>query len=388
MKIQIDGTSTDNKGAELMLYAVLEQIEKKYPEATVYFNDKTPDIRPHGIETSIRFIKPLRLILGHYPWAALRKLKLPYLRFTGFYPEKKIDLVLDASGFRLGDQWNRSDEFLKNMEYYYHTLKTQGTRIVLLPQAFGPFETENAKMSAQIIGRYADLIFAREAYSEKHLSEAIGKSDNIFRFPDFTNAVEGIFPDDLENLKGGIAIIPNEKMITHTGLAPENYLKKLKLMISELDKLGKEFFLLNHGGKHDLDICKILNRQLEKRIPIINNRPARQLKGIIGTSFLVISSRFHGIASALNQGVPCLATSWSHKYRLLYDDYQLGDYIIDPEEEANITRQKIAALLDPEQYKETRNHLLVQSEIQKEQTETMWQHVWKILKEHNITHSI
>ena len=36
MKIVLSGVETNNKGAELMLYAILQEIERKYPTATVY----------------------------------------------------------------------------------------------------------------------------------------------------------------------------------------------------------------------------------------------------------------------------------------------------------------------------------------------------------------
>ena len=36
MKIILNGVETDNKGAELMFYAILQEIERKHPEAEVY----------------------------------------------------------------------------------------------------------------------------------------------------------------------------------------------------------------------------------------------------------------------------------------------------------------------------------------------------------------
>src|SRR5690554_4823180 len=128
MKIQIDGVGTQNKGAELMLYSILEQIEKQHPKATVYFNSNT--IGHNKIDTTIKLIKPFRLQYTFYLRVLLSKLKLPHKYFTTHYPIKNIDLLLDASGFKYGDQWNHSDYFYQSLEQYYKTLKDQKTKII------------------------------------------------------------------------------------------------------------------------------------------------------------------------------------------------------------------------------------------------------------------
>ncbi len=48
MKIQIDGIDTKNKGAELMLVAVLEQLEKVYPNSEVWLNH-TGEFNPNNL---------------------------------------------------------------------------------------------------------------------------------------------------------------------------------------------------------------------------------------------------------------------------------------------------------------------------------------------------
>ena len=36
MRIVLNGVETNNKGAELMLYAILQEIERKFPDAEVF----------------------------------------------------------------------------------------------------------------------------------------------------------------------------------------------------------------------------------------------------------------------------------------------------------------------------------------------------------------
>ena len=217
MKIQIDGASIINKGSGLMLYAILEEIEKRHPGATVIINDNFAGIGLYKVKTRLRRIIPLRLLMGDYPRALLSRLKLPHLMFTKFYPSRNVDVILDASGFRIGDQWMKSREYLDNMAFYYKTMKKQGAKIIFLPQAFGPFESENARKSIQIVTDYADLLIAREAESEKYLLNAGADTGKVVRFPDFTNTMPGIFPEKCQSFKNGICIIPNRMMMGQTG---------------------------------------------------------------------------------------------------------------------------------------------------------------------------
>ena len=112
-------------------------------------------------------------------------------------------------------------------------------------------------------------------------------------------------------------------------------------MIIEFKSLGKDIFLLNHEGEGDLQLCKQINAQFEDDILIISGLNAKEVKGIIGASFMTVSSRFHGVASALSQAVPCLATSWNHKYQMLFEDYNQFDNILNVEDSWDKTQFKI-----------------------------------------------
>lgn len=358
-----------------MLLSILEQIEKQYPHASVLFNSMTSD--PRQIHTSLAFRRPASLTYGRYIRAALNRLGLPSPSvFSEYHPVKDLDLMLDASGFRLGDQWGHSGEFMDRLEHYYRKLKRNGTKIILLPQAFGPFRTTMGKRSVDILNRYADLVIARESVSKQYLLEAGGKPEKIALYPDFTISMKGTLPERYRSLKGKVCIIPNKKMITHTELNPEHYLSNMSEMIIKIRKSGKDIFLLNHEGEGDLEICRQINERLQKPLEVITGLDAKDIKGVIGSALLVISSRYHGVASSLNQGVPCLATSWSHKYEMLLADFGLTDQIINIGENTNRNWPKIHHLLSPDGNARMRGHLHTKKEALSEEIRKMWKVIW------------
>src|SRR5690554_962769 len=156
MVIQIDGTGMENKGAELMLYSILGELEQRFPSATVYYNTVEGDTR--SIETSLDLRHRFFLRNGEYPKKILRRLHMDDSFFDRFYVNPSLDLILDGSGFRWGDQWIFGDAYFQKWMRYYRGLKKNGTKIILLPQAFGPFELPHGKQSVELLNTYADLV--------------------------------------------------------------------------------------------------------------------------------------------------------------------------------------------------------------------------------------
>lgn len=380
MTIQIDGTNTVNKGAELMLYAILEEIENVYPHAQVYYNSPAGSVTQ--IDSKLAINRRLWLTCWRYPRAILSKLKLKhdYPFFSVYHPVKGIDLLLDAGGFQFSDQWNHSDAFLDKLENYYHKLKQFGTKIILLPQAFGPFKTPNGRRCASILNRYVDVIIAREFKSMQYLLEAGADSEKVWKYPDFTGLVDGILPQQYQSIRGKVCIIPNKKMFTHASLPDDQYYRFVKQVVALTKAKNQVPFLLNHEGEGDLAICAAINERLDSPLPVISGLASREIKGVIGASYLVVSSRFHGVASSLTQGIPCLATSWSHKYDLLFNDFDQSEMVLDIQTDLSKALAKVDGLLNAEPNRETRAHLTQKKEEIKATNREMWSKIWTHLK--------
>lgn len=379
MNIQIDGVGFVNKGAELMLHAIIDRVKQQYPKANLVWgkNDRNSTFKDISG-------------LGIYQKFTLEKMKIPLheiacilginVKQYGIVYPNDVDVLLDAGGFQFGDQWAKKERHLKKIDRYYRQLKKKAIKIIFLPQAFGPFNKPVSLSIIRAVGTYADLIFARDEESYDSLIGVLGDSEKIQLSPDFTNLVSGnILKEIHETVSGGICIIPNSKMVTDTDpIISQKYIGLLKRIITEINSCGRKVFLLNHAGEGDYKICRGIKDQLNSDVGFFSGLNALEAKGIIGASFLAISSRFHAAASALSQGVPCLVTSWSHKYPMLLKEYGIENAILHVNEESTVLN-KVREFIDETENNQLRNQLTKKSKNLKKKSEEMWKKVFALI---------
>lgn len=83
--------------------------------------------------------------------------------------------------------------------------------------------------------------------------------------------------------------------------------------------------------------------------------------------------------SALSQGVPSLATGWSHKYISLFEDYKLNDGIVTVMDSDDAIYKKINNLLNPAARHNIKLNLLEWSSVLKKKSLEMWDFVFEII---------
>lgn len=328
--IYIDHVGFVNKGAELMLRAIVEKVEQLYPDAI--------KVLPWDVyRMNVSYCWEHNILpLKNNP-TGIRK-KLDYL-FTNRLRTKRtyilpseITVILDAGGFQFADKWTTDDtDFLQNWIAYYKQFTNPVCKKIFLPQAFGPFTKPNAKQLIQYVYAIADKIYAREQTSYDYLQKVLPDMSKVTIKGDFTCLFH---PHPLSILsfmedKKYIAIIPNARMIDKTDKKISNsYMVFLCAIVRHLHKRGESVLLLNHEGLDDERLLWEINERLGLSLPILTNLNAVEIKLIIGKLKLLISSRFHGVVSGLSQGIPTLCTSWSHKYQELLADYKLSDNLL------------------------------------------------------------
>lgn len=381
MRIVLNGVETNNKGAELMLYAILQETERKYPEAEVFIPYRNVPQGLEFVDTPLKFrFKPsyvlkkiaFRLRLG----GILRRMGIYCNWIYDKEAVKKADYFIDGSGFAFSDQWKFITPTVKVWKNQLAGYKKQGTKIVFLPQAFGPVALKETRDIIAVLNEYADLIMPRENVSLKYLEECNVNPSKIALFTDFTSLVHGIIPEKYNHLKGAVCIIPNKRMIDKGSISLENYLKILIGIIQKAQSLAKNVYLLNHEGKDDEELAYMCQAELGGNIEVVTGLKGLEVKGLISTSYLCITSRFHGVASALNSCVPCLATSWSHKYEELFKDYGMSGCVLDI---TNIDKciAKVSEYMDEDFNKSVRQRLTERLPLIQEQTRMMWSKVWE-----------
>ena len=131
----------------------------------------------------------------------------------------------------------------------------------------------------------------------------------------------------------GVALVPNVRMIDKTDdTSGGRYLEFMTACAKHLLSLDARPYLLVHEGADDERLAQEISAA-SGGIPVVKEDDPLKLKGILGASRAVVASRFHALVSALSQGVPAVATGWSHKYTELFEDYGFPEGVLSLDDE-------------------------------------------------------
>jgi len=367
-----------NKGAELMLYSVLEKMKAAYPDAKFAMEPYRVSA-PYEKRALLGFYQKPRLFKMGIQFGQLFNLVPGIIKDTlGIVTDKDVDIVIDAAGFLYSDQWDvRSSLELSDSCKRW---KKNGTKVILLPQAFGPFKNPNIRKAIKVVLNNADLVFAREKVSYDYLVDVAGERPNLKMAPDFTNLIEGVLPDKFNTQTNRFCLVPNYRMIDKTPKEQsEAYLPFMINCAKYLVKKNVKPFILVHEGADDLMLAEKINKAVGDILPIIKETNPLKIKGILGACEGTLGSRFHGLVSALSQGVPALATSWSHKYQMLYDDYGFSEGLLDVTSSEQELHAKLDLLINEASKARIKQTLAQNSASLKEQSKAMWDDVFAAL---------
>ncbi|WMJ73260.1 polysaccharide pyruvyl transferase family protein [Cytophagaceae bacterium ABcell3] len=374
--IEITGTNFHNKGAELMLQSVVKTFQPLHDQVR---------LAVHGYQGSYEQKADLKL----YSKAVYKRFRNNWLNILNLVPEnfllkqglttdKLISAYLDASGFAYTDQFPES--FTKNFALKYQKEKKAGKKVILLPQAFGPFTKQETKKHLKILVDSSDLVFARDIVSYNNIIELTGEQSKVKIAPDFTNLTEGLLPENFNIQTKSICIVPNQRMLDKTSKEEsKNYIKFISTCIELTISKGYNPFFLVHETSTDLALAEKIKNAVKLEVEIVKESNPIHIKGIIQNCDAVIGSRFHGLVAALSQGVPAIASGWSHKYNMLFKDYDCEELILTPSSSEQNIKEKIDLITDKDHREMLIKKLKQKSNEQKELTRKMWQDVFNVL---------
>jgi len=379
MFIEVKGANFVNKGAELMLLAIVQATHNNFklvvdPNTGTYL--KRAEL---GLYQKLSFKKSGSHIIQLLELLPGLKNKFNKLKYKyGLVSDRDIDIVLDASGFAYSDQWGPKPS--ETMARLVVKWKKQGVKIIMLPQAFGPFKNPRTQKAIKEITENVDLIFAREHTSYKHLVEIAGELSHIKIAPDFTCLVNGSVPDYYQPDSRRVFIIPNYRMIDKmTAKASENYVKLLEYCIKFLiEEKYNPVFLIHDTGK-DFELANNIRSQIIKEIEIIQENNPLFIKGMLGNCYAVIGSRFHGLINALSQGVPCIAMGWSHKYEMLFQDFGCPECLISTSDNVKLVEEKLFMLINENKRGFLIKKIEESAKVQQNKTREMWNEVFGVI---------
>jgi colanic acid/amylovoran biosynthesis protein len=347
--VEIMGGGFVNKGAMLMMMAVMKKIREYRPDAKV----------------------------AAAPMPQMKRFldfdMLPIM--PGLIEYHDIDVVLDTSGFAYSDQWGA--DFSRTAASKFERLRAFGAKTILLPQAFGPFQNPGIRRWFERIVAAVDLIFVRDRTSLAHVRSVVGNDAKIGVAPDFTILLEAEHPRDPGLYADKVCIVPNARMLDKT--TPNDgaiYIDFLKNAVLASRALGRRAFFLIHEGYGDFEIAQRVNRLLDSPCEIAIENDPLLLKGILATSAAVVSSRYHSLIGSLSQAVPSIGVGWSHKYQELFNDYGYPEGVVEVDAARKRLQEALDTLLDQSARSGIIGRLASASRVQKDEAAKMWKGIF------------
>lgn len=304
---------------------------------------------------------------------ALRSMSAQVRERLGIVEDDDIDVVLDASGFRYSDQWGA--EQLVRYANLVEEWKRRGKRIILMPQAFGPFELPGAASAARTLIKSSDLVFARDSQSLEYLVDVAGKQEHVRLAPDFTIQVA---PSHLDEVRwsGLLAqddiavVVPNSRMLDKASAEKSrDYITHLDMLIRLARLRGLRTVML-FFDPNDAHFASKLAVDL-----VITERNPRILKAIIARARVLLGSRFHALVCALTQGVPAIGSGWSHKYEALFQEYACSTCLLDVQDPPERVEEALDYVLDEKSRSDLVAKLRKQEVEVRKRVQSMWRDI-------------
>jgi coenzyme F420-reducing hydrogenase beta subunit len=358
VKIIIIGSAiSGNKGDASMVKSILDNFKEYsdnfnitilsyYPDKqenkyNYYNNLNTIYLNPYKVATHL-----LPLSFLYYIFHPIKPIKNILLKYKPLKEIENSDISVDLGGITFSDK--RRIILLFNISCLLVPFFMK-KRSIKYAQAMGPFNNITNKLAAKILLPHVDLIIARGKITKNYLDN-LGLKNTVCLTEGALSlkASDKLVSNKIKDLVKQITI-KKKKKYTIIGIAPSSvvyqYCKKnnkdyIKIISDFINKklLEKEDYIIvlfpysarqtsNKLKNNDLPIVKSINKKIIKHpnyIPILNEYSVEDLNYLISKFDLLITSRFHGMISALASKVIPLIIGWSHKYFEILNEFEIS----------------------------------------------------------------
>jgi len=364
MIVEIHGAGFQNKGAELMLHTVVSELRRRLPQFVPAID---PTYGPYDLRCGLILhqIFPPRSHVGSKGFSKrfrrqklfaslaggklMRRMLGVSLSSYGCVGLSSIEGLIDIAGFAYTDQWgSQPTQDLASLTTYY---RVKGKPVILLPQAFGPFQRDETRSAFRKILDNATLVFARDQQSYEYILELSTEPGKIMKAPDVTL----FYPDaSLEERTGDeegshVCVIPNVRILDQGKQAwGDKYVSRLLQISKEFVRLGLYVQVVVHDASgQDLKLAQHICEEVSSpAVTLTQEEDPVALKQLIAGSLMVVGSRYHSLVAAFSRHVPAIALGWSHKYDMLFRDFGCEKYVLSPDTPIETVLRYIRELTD------------------------------------------
>lgn len=372
MNILIRGGGFSNKGGEAMMLTVQRELSRRIPG--INFLLRLPP-QQTGMASFFGFVpvpiakSRVKKGWGLFSQALFRSdvrkaISFNFLGALELADVKKIDGIIDISGFAYSDVWG-AEPAERSLVWVRHCRK-KGIPYVYMPQAWGPFTKPQVARIVTEMCRSCSLVYARDEESFAYLRELSEESrdkvklamDIAFQFQGADKETGASVLKDLGIETGSYPVVgltPNLRVYERMeGEGSRSSYVKLLINIAhycmaEWDAaiilIPHEIALGQSARKDDRFLCRLIHEGISDQGKVANmseNLTADSIKAVISNLDMVVGSRFHSIVFALASRVPAVALGWAHKYGELMRNVGLGDFFLDLK---NLDEEKVLNLV-------------------------------------------
>jgi colanic acid/amylovoran biosynthesis protein len=350
--IGIVGAGSANKGAQAMLFTVVNEIVSRYPDKKVYLLSNA-----YRYDSTLR--KDIYTFRG-YIWDFGRKIKslnrIGNMLIKNDSEDDELRTVLtlfpdtasmiDISGYSLTSQWGvkSSIGYLLNIIIS----KKYSINYYIFPQSIGPFDFPwNVKWYLfpllKIYLAYPRAVYVREEKGCKNVKRF--RKNGVFYSPDIVLSRKKVeigriyrrvpAEREIKLLPGAVGIIPNQQVFRRGNekCVFEYYAR----IIYHLGTFSRPVYVIRHAFDDSRVCYDIVERNYSscKLFSLIDDYNAFEVERIIAQCSFIIASRYHSVIHAYRNGIPAIVLGWAEKYEELLQLFEQQRYFLACQEAGN-----------------------------------------------------